>query len=343
MVRACFVGLCLLATVGCHGVGLRRTARPNAWNAEVAPQWQPLTTVRPRHTLSQIHLAVARLENPAWERHAMHKIGRIGGWAVPRLTERLRHRDRKVRRAAAVGFACIWAAGDPAHVRPSMVRPKVHPDFTHTAVVALGAALDDIDDQVRMSAAFALGVIGADASPAAKALAAAAMDPLDKVAKQAIVALGRIGPEAAGEQNTLNEYIEPPGQALGEELIELFDENQNKRLRYYVALALMALNSDDEFWIPFTRGLSKGGVPGGDHRFANEWPGHMTRRIIRELEESDDWKVRRASALALGELSYTRPYEVRRALNTSRDDPDPRVRDAVGKALRRRVSGGREF
>lgn len=223
-----------------------------------------------------------------------------------------------------------------------MVKAKINPDFTQQAVVALSEALSDVDDQVRMSAAFALGLIGPDASPAIPALAQTAMDPQDKVAKQAIIALGRIGPKALSEEQVLNEYIQRPGDVLGDELIEVFDEEQNKRLRYYVAMAIMALHSDNEFWIPFTRGLSEGGVPGGDHRFA-EWPGYVAPRIIRELRDSSNWKVRRASAMALGEIAFTRPYDARRALRDAQEDPDPRVREAVKKALLRTVSRGRQF
>ena len=85
------------------------------------------------------------------------------------------------------------------------------------------------------------------------------------------------------------------------------------------------------------------GLAGGGDLRSTEWAGYGTPRIIRELKNSRNWKVRRASALALGELAHTSMY-ARQALRNSRGDRDPRVRKAIEATLDRTLTAaGREF
>lgn len=341
--RLMLLGACAVSLAGCRAFSPPPQLRPLVAPVTVTPAIDVTDAVSILAGQRQRQAWVAGRGNwTAWNTYA--RLGRAGDSAVPGLVDFLRHRDRNLRRGAAIGLATVWAQGDPAHVRPSMVRPSFGRGRTNLAVSALAEGLGDVDPQVRCSSAFALGLIGADAEPAVLALAHAASDPVEKVAKQAIVALGRIGPEAAAREEALTSTLKPPKVEVGEQLMELFDEERSLRMRYYVAMALLAVHSQDrEFWIPFTQTHVRDGLAGGGDLRSTEWVGYGTPRIIRELKNNDNWKVRRASALALGELAHTSMY-ARQALREGSADRDPRVRKAIEAALERTLTAaGREF
>jgi HEAT repeat protein len=183
-------------------------------------------------------------------------------------------------------------------------------------VDALIAQLGDADSNVRITAAAALGKLGADAEAAVAPLQEALRDPHPEVRQASARSLGEIGAAAPDAVAALESAL----------------NDEDLRVQLAAAWALVKLDSAGRKYVPVltaTMKLGEGGtiVAVGNLGSSADW----AVPTLVELLSDQRPNTRRLAAEALGRIGPT--GDAVKALQQATQDADDRVRAAASAAL----------
>jgi len=253
-------------------------------------------------------------------------VGALGANAVettPALAKVMAERSISMRRTAALALGAIGPTAD-------------------AGAPSLADALKDGDWSVRWASARALGKLGTGAAPAVPALADALRDLDSRVCEAAAFALEGIGPAAAGSIAALAQAVrEMPSDVC--KMIDVTAATQESQMdlgwtvRWASARALGAIKGAPDQTIAALQGALadsmwqvRGVAALSLGRMATA---SAAKTLIKSLND-EVGAVRKASAIALGEIGYS-AVDVLPYLNRLLNDPDMAVRDAVNIAIAR--------
>lgn len=183
-------------------------------------------------------------------------------------------------------------------------------------VDALIAQLGDADSNVRITAAAALGKLGADADAAVPPLQETLRDPHPEVRQASARALGDIGEAAQGTTPALETAL----------------SDEDLRVQLAAAWALVKLDPAGRKYVPVLTATMKLGEGGTIVAVGNLGPSaDWAIPTLAELLSDPRPNTRRLAAEALGRIGPT--GEAVAALQQATQDADDRVRAAASAAL----------
>lgn len=312
-------------------------------------------------------------------RQAAVALASIGPWAeesTPLLGQALRDPNANVRLAAV---AALQAIGPDASrnlddllgclkdkvpsVRRStasalaVIATQTDPERTDRAVLALAAALQDSDADVRVRAAIALGAIGPRAEGATAFLGEASRVPQDPASREAALALGRIGGKGTAQlaRNLVHADVEVRTHALlGLQLLQskarpvlaalikaLKDSDPN--VRQHVMTALRSCDPEPQDIFPVLKSAVAGQADEVGRLWAVVWIGEIAVGVDQGLAQEavgvltlaladGDAPVRAQAAQSLGQVGPSARSAVKN-LRELVNDADANVRLQVAFAL----------
>jgi HEAT repeat protein len=256
--------------------------------------------------------------------------------AITVLTTALRHKEARIRRAAARGLVELDAPAELVAPALSASLKEANPEVLEEAITAIAsmgakvvpraaARLKDGDDTLRSAAARVLAQIGAEAKEAAPALAEALVGAEGQFRREIQFALAAIGPASAPAVAELTKSLSAKDHDVRFSACYALGSIGPAAKSAAPALA-KAIGGKEDF-LDFAASWALVHIDGGNAKAVK----HALPALVRGLS-SDNARVRQEAAITLGKIGAKSTSE---AIKDLLDDENPAVRSAAASALKK--------